>query len=276
MIKDIVLNLAVDKERDAARDYAFSFARALDAHLTGVAFAYEPIAPGTIFDGVSDAIIATQRATNEEAARKAAKTFDEMARQAAVSAEARVLSASAAGCGEVFGQLARRYDLSVVGQIQPDGGFPQDLIVEAALFDSGHPMLVVPYIQAEPFKLDRVLLCWDGSRSAARAISDALPLIVRAKSIEVVSIAAKDDKRDEVPGADIAHHLARHRLKVELKRIIAPDTEVADTILSYVADTATDMIVMGGYGHSRLREFLLGGATRAMLASMTVPTFMSH
>ena len=276
MIKDIVLNLAVDNERDTARDYALSFARALDAHLTGVAFAYEPIAPGTIFDGVSDAIIATQRATNEEAARKAAKTFDEMARQAAVSAEARVLSASAAGCGEVFGQLARRYDLSVVGQIQPDGGFPQDLIVEAALFDSGHPVLVVPYIQAEPFKLDRVLLCWDGSRSAARAISDALPLIVRAKSIEVVSIAAKDDKRDEVPGADIAHHLARHRLKVELKRIIAPDTEVADTILSYVADTATDMIVMGGYGHSRLREFLLGGATRAMLASMTVPTFMSH
>lgn len=275
MIKDVILNLAVDSERDPARDYAFSFARALDAHLTGVAFAYEPIAPGTIFDSVPETIIAAQRATYEEAAKKAAKTFDGMARQAATPAEARVVSATAAGSGEVFGQLARRSDLSVVSQPN-DGDFPQDLILESALFDSGRPVLVVPYIQSEPFKLDRVLLCWDGSRSATRAIADALPLLMRAKSIDVIIIAAKDDKRNEVPGADIAHHLARHGLKVELKRIVAPDTNVADTIVSYSADAAADMIVMGGYGHSRLREFILGGATRDMLSEMTVPTFMSH
>jgi hypothetical protein len=179
MFRDIILNLAVDGERDAVRDYALSFARAFEAHLTGVAFAYEPIAPGTIFDGVPEAIIATERAACEEAAQKAATTFDQMARQAAVSAEARVLSARAAGIGEIFGQLARRYDLSVVGQVAPDGGFPQDLILEAALFDAGHPVLVVPYIQSEPFKLDRALLCWDGSRSAARAVADALPLASR-------------------------------------------------------------------------------------------------
>jgi nucleotide-binding universal stress UspA family protein len=276
MIKDIVLNLSVDGERDTARDYAISVARTLDAHLTGVAFAYEPIAPGTIFDGVSASIIATQRNAYEEAAKSAARKFDEAARLGAVSAEARVLSATAAGSGDVFGQLARKYDLSIVGQVEPDGGFPEDLIVEGALFTSGRPVLVVPYIQAESFKLDRVLLCWDGSRSAARAIGDALPLIERAKNVEIITIATREDNREEISGSDIAHHLARHRLKVELKRIVAPDTDVPDTILSYVADTATDLIVMGGYGHSRLREFILGGATRGILASMTVPTLMSH
>jgi nucleotide-binding universal stress UspA family protein len=276
MIRDIVLNLSTDGERDATRDYAISVARALDAHLTGVAFAYEPIVPGTIFDGVAESIIATQRSANEAAARSAAQGFDEVARQAGLSAEARVLSATAAGCGEVFAQMARRYDLSIVGQVEPEDGFPNDLILEAALFSSGRPVLVVPYIQNEAFKLDRVLLCWDGSRSAARAMGDALPMIGRAKHVEVITIAAKDDNRGEISGSDVAHHLARHRLKVELKRIVAPDTEVADTILSYVADTSTDLVVMGGYGHSRLREFILGGATRGMLASMTVPTLMSH
>jgi two-component sensor histidine kinase/nucleotide-binding universal stress UspA family protein len=205
-----------------------------------------------------------------------ARKFDESASLAAVSAEARVLSATAAGSGDVFGQLARKYDLSIVGQVEPHGGFPEDLIVEGALFTSGRPVLIVPYIQVEPFALNRVLLCWDGSRSAARAVADALPLIERAKNVEVITIATREDNRDEISGADIAHHLARHRVKVELKRIVAPDTDVPNTILSYVADTATDIIVMGGYGHSRLREFILSGATRGMLASMTVPTLMSH
>jgi nucleotide-binding universal stress UspA family protein len=276
MIKDIVLNLSVDGEKDKARDFAVSLARAFDAHLTGVAFAFEPIEVGTIFDGIPEDIIAAERNARIEAATGAAQRFDNMTRQAAVSAESRVLSATAAGSGEVFGQLARKYDMSIVGQAEPDAGFPQEVIVEGALFQSGRPMLVVPYIQADPFKLDRVLVCWDGGRSAARAIGDALPFLTRAKTVEVITIAAKERNKGEVSGADIAHHLARHRMKVDLKNIVAPDTEVADTILSYVADSSTDLVVMGGYGHSRLREFILGGATRGMLASMTVPTLMSH
>jgi nucleotide-binding universal stress UspA family protein len=276
MIKDIVLNLSLEGEKDTARDFAISVARALDAHLTGVAFAYEPIEVGTIFDGIPEDIIAAERKALVDAATGATQRFDKIIRPSALSAESRVLSATTAGSGEVFGQLARRYDLSIVGQVEPNGGFPQDLIVEGALFQSGRPVLVVPYIQAEPFKLDRILVCWDGSRSASRAIGDALPLLQRAKIVEVVTISAKERDKGEVSGADMAHHLARHRIKVDLKNIVAPDTDVADTILSYVADTSTDLVVMGGYGHSRLREFILGGATRGMLASMTVPTLMSH
>ena len=119
-------------------------------------------------------------------------------------------------------------------------------------------------------------MCWDGSRNAARAVGDAMPFLARAKAVEVVVVTGDAGKSDEIPGADIAHHLARHRLQVELRRIVAEDLDVANTILSHAADAGTDFIVMGGYGHSRLQEFVLGGATRGILQSMTVPTLMSH
>jgi nucleotide-binding universal stress UspA family protein len=150
------------------------------------------------------------------------------------------------------------------------------MIIEAALFDSGRPVLVIPYIQREGFKLDRVMVCWDGSRSAARAVADALPLLVRAKQVEIVLVSSEPAKSDEIPGADIAHHLARHGLKVELRRIVSADVDATNMLLSHAADIGSDFLVMGGYGHSRLREFVLGGVTRGMLASMTLPTLMSH
>jgi nucleotide-binding universal stress UspA family protein len=153
---------------------------------------------------------------------------------------------------------------------------PQELIIEAALFESGRPVLVVPYIQKEGLNLDRVLVCWDASRNAARAIADAMPFLKRSKAIDVIVVATERPKSDELPGADIAHHLARHKLKVDLKRIVTGGGDVASALLSYAADSGADFIVMGGYGHSRLREFILGGATRGILSAMTVPTLMSH
>src|SRR5439155_1130894 len=112
--------------------------------------------------------------------------------------------------------------------------------------------------------------------NAARAIADALPFLKRGKVIEIVMVASGGGKADEIPGVDLGEHLARHGLKVEVKRLVAGDVDVANTILSYAADSAADFIVMGGYGHSRLREFVLGGATRGILESMTVPVLMAH
>ena len=120
------------------------------------------------------------------------------------------------------------------------------------------------------------MVCWDGSRNAARAIADALPLLARAKAVEVVIVTGKPGESDEIAGADIAHHLARHGLKVEVERLVARDIDITSTLLSRAADLGADLIVMGGYGHSRWREFVLGGATRGILASMTVPVLMSH
>src|SRR5262249_31974687 len=167
-------------------------------------------------------------------------------------------------------------ELARAGRAAPDRAGPAELIAETALFEGGRPVLVVPYIQQAGLKLGKVLVCWDGSRAAARAAGDALPFLSRADDIEVLIVAGERGKSDEIPGADIGQHLARHDLKVDVKRIVASDSDVPNSILSYVADCAAALIVMGGYGHSRLREFILGGVTRGILEAMTVPTLMSH
>ena len=276
MIKDLVVNLSVGAGRDAAGPYAISVAEAFGAHVAGVAFSYEPVIPPTIMGTVPVSFIESQRAESDKAADDAIARFNDATRRAGVSSDARALSASLAGSADRFAEIVRRFDLAVIGQAEPDRAAPEDLIIEGALFSSGRPVLVVPYIQKSGLTLERVMVCWDASRNAARAIADAMPFLARAKAIDVVIVASERVKSDELPGADVGQHLARHGLKVEVRRIVSPDTDVASTILSHAADTSADFIVMGGYGHSRLREFILGGATRGILASMTLPTLMSH
>jgi nucleotide-binding universal stress UspA family protein len=221
-------------------------------------------------------VFETRRLENENAARAAVAHFNTLARDSALSAEARTINAPAGDVPNLFASIARRFDLSVIAQPEPDKSDLERLVVEAALFDTGRPVLVVPYIQRTGLKLDHLMLCWDGSRSAARAAADAMPFILRARAVEIVVVASEPAKSDELPGADMAHHLARHGAKVELKRIVTAETDVASTILSHAADNSADFLVMGGYGHSRLREFILGGVTRGILGSMTIPTLMSH
>ena len=160
--------------------------------------------------------------------------------------------------------------------MEPDSNSVEAAIAESALFESGRPIVIVPYVQRAPLKLDRVMVCWDGSRAAARAISDSMPLLERAGSIEVVIVTNDRGKHDEIAGADMGLHLARHGVKVEVTRISRGKLDVVDALLSHAADSGADFMVMGGYGHSRLREFVLGGVTRGMLHSMVVPTLMSH
>jgi nucleotide-binding universal stress UspA family protein len=276
MIKDLVVNLFAGADADATGDYAISVAETFEAHAFGIAFAYEPIVPPSAMAAMPPEILESQRAEGESAANDAIARFEESARRAGLSAQSRMIPTSLAGAADLFGQIARRFDLSIVRQAQPDELVAQDLIIEAALFESGRPVLVVPYIQKERLKLDRVLVCWDASRNAARAIADAMPFLLRSEAIDVIVVATERPKSDELPGADIAQHLARHELNIDLKRIVSGDADVASTILSYAADSAADFLVMGGYGHSRLREFILGGATRGILSAMTVPTLMAH
>jgi nucleotide-binding universal stress UspA family protein len=276
MIKDLVVNLALAAEHDPAAEFALSIASAFTAHVVGIAFQYDPIMPAVLMDDVPPDVIDMEQTENKRAANTAASRFDGAARVASVRSETRIVESTMAGGAMRFAHIARRFDLSVVAQARPESDGPESLIAEQALFDSGRPVLVVPYIQTAPFKADRVLLCWDGSRTAARAAADALPFLTRAKAIEIFIVETGKLKSDEIPGADIAGHLARHDLTVSVERTVAGDTDVASVILSHAADVGADMLVMGGYGHSRLREFILGGATRTILRSMTVPTLMSH
>jgi nucleotide-binding universal stress UspA family protein len=116
---------------------------------------------------------------------------------------------------------------------------------------------------------------WDGSAPATRAIVGAMPFLHRAQTIELVSIMGERDLRQELGGADMRKHLSRHALNVEPKRLQMMNN-ISETVLNYVAETSPDLLVMGGYGHTRFRELIFGGATRGILQCMTVPTLMSH
>ena len=275
MIRDIVVNLNVGGKANPASDFAISVAAAFNAHLTGIAFLYDPVVPVSSVGLLPAEVIVTQQ-DYQAAVRAARERFAAASESAGVTAEPLTLSASVVGVGDQFGKIARRFDLAVVDQAESETNAVQGVIVEAALFDSGRPVICVPFIQKEPLKLDRVMVCWDGSRAAARAIGDAMPLLQRARRVEVVIVTKERGKQDQIEGADMGAHLARHGLNVEVKQIPLGNIDVAAMLLSHAADAGIDFIVMGGYGHSRLREFVLGGVTRTILRSMTAAVLMSH
>lgn len=276
MIKDIVVHLNADKGGSPATDYAISVATALEAHIAGIAFVYDPFDLVSHLGYIATDVVEAQWRDYKAEAQAAFDRFGRAASRAGVSAEPMMLQASFAGVGDRFGTIARRFDLAVVDQANPKSSTVEDMIIEGALFDSGRPVIIVPYIYKAPFKLDRVMVCWDGSRPAARAIADAMPLLERAGRIEVVIVANERGKQDEIEGADIGRHLARHGLNVEIERITGGKIDIANVLLSHAADGNANLIVMGGYGHSRMREFVLGGVTYGMLRTMTMPVLMSH
>lgn len=168
-------------------------------------------------------------------------------------------------------------DLIVAGQSDPSNvalpvwGHPDRVFMGA-----GRPTLVVPYIGMPDTLGENIMLAWDQSREAARAIHDAMPLLIAAKKVNLFTAASKRSTRSDVITEAMAEHLARHGVTLEVNSLVLEDIPVAETLLSMSSDLGSDMIVMGGYGHSRLREYALGGTTRTILNSMTVPVVMSH
>jgi nucleotide-binding universal stress UspA family protein len=273
MVKDAIVTLTGGSEFTA--NYAISLASAFRAHIAGVAFIYEPVIPADILDDVSS-IIDIQRQENSTAAKTAARRFEEAAGAAGVSFETRLVDASASGAPDLFGRIARRFDLAIVGQARRERGASEELLIEGALFGSGRPVIIVPVVQTRALTLERVVVCWDGSRPAARAIGDAMPFLTRAKAVDVVVVTGERDRSGEITGTNIRAHLARHGIETEIKHIKTASADVQNAIQSYATDIGADFMVMGGYHHSRLREFILGGVTRGILKSMTVPVFMSR
>jgi hypothetical protein len=211
MIKDIVVNLPVTGS-DVVTPFAASVAGYFGAHLTGVAFVYEPVMPmAEIGVAVPQRLIDEQLAEARERARAAADRFRLEVRGEDVATSIRQIEASPDSAPGKFAELARAFDLAIVGQVNrdKDEGF-DDLIAEAALFESGRPALLVPYIQSKSFKLDQVAIAWDGSRAAARAIADALPMLDRAGSVQLLSIYGENTERENLESAGMMDHLRRH------------------------------------------------------------------
>jgi nucleotide-binding universal stress UspA family protein len=242
-----------------------------------LAFIHDYALPGHVLGAIPAEVAAQAKREYQEAVDAAVDAFHAAAKRSLLSAEHIVDTVFERDAPLALANAARRFDLSVITQSEP-GGVNNDRLIEGLLFESGRPVIVVPYIQRDALKLDRVVCCWDGSRPAARAINDALPFLTKAGAVDLLIVVNEKTKNDEheIRGVRMGEHLARHNLNVEVQTRMAPDIDVTSTILSHAADSGATMIVMGAYGHSRVREFILGGATRGILTSMTVPVLMSH
>ncbi|MET3108450.1 nucleotide-binding universal stress UspA family protein [Oxalobacteraceae bacterium GrIS 2.11] len=176
-----------------------------------------------------------------------------------------------------IGMRARYCDLVVVGQTNPEESSPavMDDFPEYMILNSGRPVLVVPYVGTFSQIGRRPLVAWDGSRAATRAITDAIPFLRDADLVHVAIINPKGDQHGDQPGADLAAYLARHGIRLEVS-VHRTKLDIGNALLSLASDLNSDMIVMGGYGHSRFKEMIMGGATRGILESMTIPVLMSH
>jgi nucleotide-binding universal stress UspA family protein len=275
MLKDIAVLLPVDRPAGALIEYAASFAKLFEAHLDGIACVYQSMNP-MIASEAAAVVMAAQYEAGVGQAAIVLDQFEIATRNLDIPHDAKSTCNVSYAATRTVTAMARLYDLSIVAQ--PDRSNPSqtDFLSEAVLFGSGRPVLMVPYINRGPFRCDRVLICWDGGIPAARAVHDALPFLRKAETIDVVSINEDEDAAGEVASTALIAHLARRDLAAQPYRLTASSANIHNAILSLAADNSTDLIVMGGYGHSRLREFVLGGTTRGMFETLTVPALMSH
>ena len=272
-LKDILLLLPTGGEAQAADAYAMAMAERFGAHLTAAGVTFEMVLPAGFAGEYPYEALA---ALSEQSRQRVTQAYEKLRASGPPTLRGEFLQIDAlpGQARDNFARLARHFDLTIVGQSKEDATDDASL-AQAALFDSGRPVLFVPHIQTGAPHFRRVLAAWDGSRGAARAIWDAMPLLQQAELIDVVTIADAHTSYRELPGFNITRHLSRPGLNADLKRLPLSG-DIGDTLLSYAADAGSDLLVMGGYGHSRLREFVLGGTTRTILQSMTLPVLMSH
>lgn len=269
--KDIVIHQGEDAHSERRLKAGMALAKKFDAHLTGVYVLSYPSVPGFVQTELPSEII-EQRYNEIRAAGEAKRAeFDAATAAEGVSGEFRVMEGDMADAVSLCGRYS---DLIVVGQPDPDHPAPTDALAEDLLLASGRPILVVPYAGNLNDMGRRVMVAWSGTREATRAVHDAMPMLQQAEEVVVFSVNPEDS--DHIAGADICTHLARHGINATPRHIVAPDMRVGDSILSAVADNSVNLLVMGGYGHSRLRELAFGGATRAIMQSMTCTVMMSH
>ena len=273
MIKDMAL--IVDAGTKKAGPYALSLASLLDAHLTVVPTVIEPHLAGYATAQLRYDLIAIERKEMQKAVDEVADMLKSKG-----SAEGLTVSSLSPGCFEdasfdKLNEIIRTFDLVIIEQTNTRELAARARVIESIVFGSGRPALSVPYIQARPASLKSVLLAWDGSAPAARALGDALPLLARADRVEPICVDGKPAKGDDWRGVALTRHLARHGIDTIFKHTTSAG-DVGNALLSHAADSGADLLVMGAYGHSRLREAVFGGTTKTLLEAMTIPVLMSR
>lgn len=275
-MKDLHVHVDTDAVCEKRLAAAADLAERLNAHITGVharrMFPF-PIY-GTMPTSASVVDVYYTTLDNQEA--KAQANFNQYVDEQNPKASWRVVTG---GLADVIANEARYSDLLILGQ--PDPGDKVSLnegLADQIIFSAGRPCLMIPHVGAVSGFGKDPLIAWDGSREAARAVHDALPLLELAKTVTVLVVQPEKvaAELDDLPGAMIAEHLARHDIAVEVKVLDGKVQNTGDMIMSYVHENGHDLIIMGAYGHSRLREIVLGGVTRQVMANMKVPVLMSH
>jgi nucleotide-binding universal stress UspA family protein len=275
MFKDIAVLLPVDRPAEALIDCATKVAGLFEAHLDGIVCVYQALNP-MIAPEAAAVVMSAQYDAGVEQAAVVLDQFEIATRRLGIPHNAKSTFNVSYAATRTVAEMSRLHDLNIVAQ--PDSSKPSqtDFLPEAVLFGSGRPMLMVPYINRGAFKSDRVLICWDGGTPAARAVHNAMPFLRKAATIDIVTVNENEDDSSEVSSAALIAHLARQDLTATPYRVTANTPNIHNAILSLAADRETDLMVMGGYGHSRLREFVLGGTTRGVFESLTVPALISH
>jgi nucleotide-binding universal stress UspA family protein len=274
---DILVHVDQSPRAQMRLDIAADLARQHGAHLTALQVIDVAMPVMALGDGGGGAVIAElmeqMRQSALVAGVKLKAAFEAALARDGIMGEWRQVEGTTR---EILALHGRYADLLVLGQDDPESDSAG--LLEAVVFDSGRPVLAIPF--AGSFKTigKRVLVGWNASREASRALHDALPLIAKAETVTffLANPTRGLDGHGEEPGADIARHMVRHGLKVEVAKVIANDLPDSALLLNHASDMGADLLVMGAYGHSRLREFILGGMTRSLLREMTVPVLLSH
>jgi nucleotide-binding universal stress UspA family protein len=277
MFRNILVHIPSERPVRPVIEVAIALTMARRSHLDAVAIGYESTGGVGMLVGSGGAAIAAVVGAEQERAQERAdaaiSVFEVEAKLAEIAYGIRSFAAIPAEAGEAIGALARLYDMTIV--LQPDSSkssYDND-IPEAVLFNSGGPMLMVPYIHKGPLDTHHVGIAWDGSRLAARALRDAMPFLMGAKAVTVIAV---NEQASEASSDQLVGHLARRGIAARVQRLAVERGDVQAAILSIAAESDMGLLVMGGYGHSRLHERILGGVTRGMFESMTVPVLMSH
>ncbi len=275
-LKHILLHVDDSQACPIRIDAAVELARSQGAHLTGLYVSPQVTIPIYAEAQIGPEILQAQRDAAQTRTEIAETVFREKTDGSGLNVEWRNQE------GELSRTLnlhARYTDLVITGQVdKQDPTCPDTRLPEKVVLESGRPILVIPYIGASRPIGRRILVAWNGTREAVRALNDALPLMAQAETVEVVAVnpVSGEEGHGEIPCADICLHLARHGVSAEAHALRAEDVKVGDALLSWAADRSTDLIVMGAYGHSRFREMVLSGVSRHIFRHMTVPVLMSH
>jgi nucleotide-binding universal stress UspA family protein len=278
MYKNLLVNIPTERSPRPVIDAAISLAADHKAQLDGLSVGYETASLPLVAEGGAAvaAIFEVERERALERAHAALGVFEAEARRIGLIHASRAVSALPGEAAAIVGAAARLYDLTIVEQPEFDRDTFDNHLAQEILFQSGGPVLFVPYTFKGTLQAKRVGICWDGSRLAARAVRDAMPLLEQAKAITIITVNEDKDVPADASAPHLVRYLARLNVPTAISGVKTARANTQSSILSLAADESLDCLVMGGYGHSRLKETVFGGVTREMLQSMTMPTLMSH